>query len=71
MHKTLGGAGLPWKSSPVSLVRGCQEDFIAMSVHRQSMLMIHFNEVEQWHKLTKSALKSLHAYVCIKMSSLI
>lgn len=66
MHKTVGGPGLP-----VSRVRDYQEDFIAMSVHTWSMLMIHFNEVEQWHKLAKSALKSLHAYVCIKMSSLI
>ena len=42
-----------------------QEDFIAMNVHQPSLLMIHFNEVEQWCKLAKSALKSLHVLMLV------
>lgn len=60
MHKTLEVTGPQLKSSPVSRVRDRQEDFISLSAHKYSLLVIRFDEVEQWHKLVKSALKSLH-----------
>lgn len=40
MHKTLGATRLQLKSSPVSWVRDHQEDVIAMSAHKPSLLMI-------------------------------